>query len=213
MQYSFSSTDAARVRVAVVATAMAGGPIGFLLGVLQQAHGRMLLVWLAGGAVVGAVVAWLVIHLVTGVIGEVAGRLLMPTGGSSPAVPDYSYQDALVARGEVEAALRSYESLMVEAVSPTLMLRAADLYAGSGRDAARATLLYRRARDLPGCTRAQDLYASNRLIELHLATPGEERRALTELRRLADRWPGTPEGEQARAAIMRVKETLSDVGH
>ena len=212
MRYSLSSVDSGRVRIAVALFAFGGAPIGFLLGVLEHARGRMLLAWLAGGAIVGAMVGWMGINLISGIAGDVAGRIFMPTGGSSPAAPDYSYQDTLVARGDIEAALRSYEALMMDDVSATLMLRAADLYARPGHDAARASMLYRRARELASCSRPQDLYASNRLIELHLATPGEERRALTELRRLADRHAGTPEGERARASIMTVKQSLTAEG-
>ncbi|HYD53737.1 MAG TPA: hypothetical protein VEA99_13965 [Gemmatimonadaceae bacterium] len=207
-RYDLSDHDKARLQASLLSLALGGSAIGLLLGILEKARGSMLLVWSVGGAVVGAFVAWMMATVLGEVAGRVAGRILMPSGGGSPAAPDYSYQDALVARGEIDAALRSYEALLSASGSPTVMLRAADLYMGSGRDRARAAALYRQARQAAGCSRAQDLYASNRVIELHLTTPGEERRALPELRRLAERHAGTPDGERARESIATLKRSL-----
>ena len=46
-------------------------------------------------------------------------------------------------------------------------------------------------------------------IHLHLGPLEDEGRALVEMRRLIDRFPGTVEADQARAALARIKTDRS----
>ena len=115
-------------------------------------------------------------------------RFLAVSGRSTPAAADYSMEQALVERGDLEAALSLYEARFAASPDDTeAMLRAADLYARSAGNPQRAVELFNALRRVDGVTPQQDLYATNRLIDLYtgpLATPA---RALAELRRLIDR--------------------------
>lgn len=205
---SLHDIDVARTRIWTASLAVVGAGLGGLLAILRHAHGVGTVAWIGGGALVAGVAARAGIGALGASAGRVAGRIFMPSGASSPAAPDYSYQDSLVARGAVDAALRSYDALIAEGESAALLLRVADLCTRPGGDRTRALALFRRARELPGCSSEQDVYATNRLVDLHLAASAESGRALVELRRLADRHAGTREGARARDAIARLKREM-----
>jgi hypothetical protein len=134
--------------------------------------------------------------------GLAAQTLYAPTGFTTPYARTFSYQEAMAMRGDVAGALASYEALMTELPHDVAVrFAAAALYADKGRDAARAAALYREARLLPAATRANELAATNALIDLYRGPLADEARMLVELRRLAERFAGTPPGELARAAI------------
>jgi hypothetical protein len=126
--------------------------------------------------------------------------------GGTPYEEQFSYQEALAARGDVAAALESYEAVISErpdAVTPRL--KAAELYARKGRDPRRAAELLREARALPGVTPRDALYASLRLVDLYEGPLGEMGRALVELRRLVELYPDSEVAFGARSAITRIK--------
>jgi len=86
-------------------------------------------------------------------------------------------------------------------------IRAADLCAKSGRRE-REELLYHAEQRLPCVASSDDLYASNRLVDLYLAWPGHETKGLRELRRLIDTYPETDVAERARAGLVNLKSQL-----
>jgi hypothetical protein len=53
-----------------------------------------------------------------------------------------------------------------------------------------------------------DIYASNRLVDIYLAWPGHEMKGLRELRRLIDTYPETDLAERARAGLVNLKSQL-----
>ena len=139
--------------------------------------------------------------------GAIARAYTMPSGNSTPYEEQFSYQESLAARGDVAGALASYESIIAgrpEAVVPRL--RAADLYARRGKDPARAAVLFREARGLAGTSPRDALYASSRLVDLYEGPLNDPGRALVELRRLVELYPGTDVAAGARKAIARIKE-------
>jgi hypothetical protein len=136
---------------------------------------------------------------------RVAGTLLVPDsrGGHTPG---YSHIEALEARGDFTAALDAWERVVVDtpdALAPRI--HAADLYARKAKNPVRAAELFRSVQTHPQVPDDTLRYVSQRLIDLLLGPLNDEGRALVELRKVADRWPGTPEGEGARAAIARIK--------
>jgi hypothetical protein len=138
---------------------------------------------------------------------RMAGSLLVPDdrGGHSPG---YSHIEALEAKGDFTAALEAWERVVVEtpdALAPRI--HAADLYARKAKNPARAAELFRSVQAHPQAPDDTLRYVSQRLIDLLLGPLNDEGRALVELRKVADRWPGTPEGNGARAAIARIKST------
>ena len=86
-------------------------------------------------------------------------------------------------------------------------IHAADLYAKSGMRE-RAELLYHAAQRLPRAASSDDIYASNRLVDLYLAWPGHETKGLRELRRLIDTYPETDVAARARAGLVNLKGQL-----
>jgi len=84
---------------------------------------------------------------------------------------------------------------------------AAELYAKSELRE-RAEELYRSVQRLRDVSPQNDMFASNRLVDLYLAWPGHETKGLRELRRLIDTYPETDVAERARAGLVNLKSQL-----
>jgi hypothetical protein len=139
--------------------------------------------------------------------GEGVRAFVMPSGASTPRAPDYSREDTLVKRGDIAGALESYEAIISE--NPGVVdarLRAADLYARQGANAHRAVELFREVQRLPGASPAEDLYASNRLVDLFSGPLRQPGRAIVELRRIQQRHPRSVAAVHAPRAIAELKE-------
>jgi hypothetical protein len=107
-------------------------------------------------------------------------------------------------------ALEAYEKVIAEQPGrPAPRLRAAEHYARGGRDPRRAAELFREVRDLPDVTTRDAVYASSRLADLYDGPLGEPGRALVELRRIIERYPGTAVASHAREALPRLKARLA----
>jgi len=135
---------------------------------------------------------------------QLVARFIAPSGSTTPYEYGYSYQQALAAKGDIAGALESYEAVLRD--SPHALeahMQAAELYATSG-NAARAIELFRGVRAMPDATAQRIIYASNRLVDLYLAS-NDEGRALVELRRLIEEHPGTDTAQRARQALGRLK--------
>ena len=138
--------------------------------------------------------------------GRAASAIYAPSGASTPHLPSFSEQHALAMRGNIAAALASFEALMAGAPDdPHITLAAAEMYATHGKDPVRAAELYRQARLLPGATRGHEMTATNALIDLYRGPLGDKARMRAELRRLADRFAGSAPGEMARRALEEMK--------
>jgi hypothetical protein len=169
-------------------------------------------------AVLGAVVAGAIFGALTGYIGlafggaagAVAKAFTFPSGATTPYEEQFSYQEALAAKGDVAGALESYEAIVAErpgAVAPRM--RAAELYAQRGRNPRRAAELFREIRGIPGASSREVVYAASRLVDLYDGALSEPGRALVELRRIIEQHPGTPVAQHARDALPRLKARLA----
>jgi len=143
--------------------------------------------------------------------GQAAGdvvRVATAGANSTPYESKFSREESLVMRGRIDEALRAFEELIASpptGVDPAeARLRAAELYASSG-DVRRAAALLREVQRLPGVKPGQDIYASNRLVDLLLGPLAEPPRALVELRRLIERYPRTTAAAHARTALEKLK--------
>jgi hypothetical protein len=137
--------------------------------------------------------------------GKVVNEVLWPSGMGY--VRDFSYQEALAARGDVAGALASYEAVMRDSpADPEPRLRAAELCAKGGQDLQRAATLFRSVQGIPGVPAERLLYASHRLVDLYLGPLAEPGRALVELRRIIERFPGSAAAAQARTALTKLKQ-------
>ena len=162
-------------------------PVVFLSGVLGGL--------LAGGG--SALITWGISRGTGGAF----GAFIQPKGEYKR---DYSPEDALVARGDIDAAVASYEKIAADnAEDFDARFRAAELLAKRGPPE-RAAALYREIQTR-ATQRGDDVRASQRLIDLYLGWPEHEGRALRELRRLVDRYPGTDIATKARAALDKLK--------
>jgi hypothetical protein len=142
-----------------------------------------------------------------GATGGAISNALMPGTAGQAGVP-YSHIEALEARGDIAGALAAWEAA-IEASPDAVAARinAADLYAGKGGNHGRAAELFRAVQQHRTASPETQRYASQRLIDLYLGPLNDQGRALVELRRLAERWPDTPEGAGARKAIRDIKGT------
>lgn len=158
---------------------------------------------LASGAFVGSSGWW---------IGELVGaawKRFMVDGTSTPYVDQYSYQQALVMRGETDEALASFEAVIAERpheASPRL--KAAELYVREKRDYERAAALFRQVQRIEKVSRGDDILATNRLADLLTGPLNNPARALIEMRRLVDRHPDSAAAEHARGVIITLKERV-----
>lgn len=188
--------------IAAIAGAYVGARQGWPVAVIIP------VVLLVAAAV--AALSWLAAIKFVDAAGAGFGAFIAPTGASTPAAPDYSYQDALVMRGKVASALESYEAII--AASPGIVdarLRAADLYARAGGNPQRACDLFREVQRIPGVPAADDLYASNRLVDLYAGPLRQPGRAIVELRRIEKRYPRSPAAAHAPRAIAALKARVA----
>lgn len=186
------------VTVAILAAAAQGGKIS----------GSTVLGALAVGIVLGSFTGYLGLAIGTGA-SAVAKAVTLPSGKSTPYEEQFSYQESLEARGDVPAALESWEAVIAErpgAIAPRM--RAAELYAGRGANPQRAAELFREIRALPDVTPRDAVYAASRLVDLYDGQLNDAGRALVELRRIIEMHPGTPLAAHAREALPRLKARL-----
>ena len=112
-------------------------------------------------------------------------------------------------RGDIGGALASYEAIITE--QPGLVsarLRAAEHYIKGNRNPARAAELFREVRDIPGVPTRDAVYSSSRLVDLYDGPLGEPGRAVVELRRIIEQYPGSDIARHARTALPALKERL-----
>lgn len=186
---------------------VAGALIGGALGVRNGYSAALVVVSAVGGSIVFAVWWWFFVTGTSHGAGNLFGAFLQP-GGAGSYERQYSREDALVMRGDVEGALASYEEIILEApTDPQPRIRAADLCAKSGLRE-RAEILYRSVQRLRRVASRDDIYVSNRLVDLYLAWPGHEVNGLRELRRIIDTYPESDAAKHARAGLVNLKRQL-----
>ncbi len=133
-------------------------------------------------------------------------KRFMVDGASTPYVEQYSYQQSLVMQGKLDEALESFEAVIAEKpgeIDPRT--KAAELYDREKKNHKRAAELFREVQRIETCPPGTFIYAANRLVDLYLGPLNEPGRALVELRKLIDKYPGTPAAEQARTALANLK--------
>ncbi|MDH5234528.1 MAG: hypothetical protein OEW77_06170 [Gemmatimonadota bacterium] len=161
-----------------------------------------ILLVLAGAAVGGAIQGALV-H--TG--GTIATAIVQPSGRTTPYTPTFSHIQAIEVRGDLEGAARAWAEACAEhPVNARVWVKAADFHLRTLDDAAAALPLYQYVRDLEGAPSELVRYASQKIVDVYLGPLGDEGRALVELRRLIERYPGTVAADEARAALTRLKD-------
>lgn len=186
-------------------------PVGFVLaravGVSSEwrlvAAPLMALGMLTAGVVAVKTVQWCSSRVVL--------SFLQP-GGHGRAPVAHSRAEALAAAGRVDEARAEFDAARTGADGQMdiASLRAeAEFNATAAGDPRRAEELFLRIRRAPQATGNDELYASHRLIDLYLGPLADPGRVNVELRRMADRFPGTIDGSGALAALKRRKDEQS----
>lgn len=190
---------------------VAGAFIGAALAAKRDLGLPLLTLSALAGAIVLGTCWWYFVSRVSRGAGAVFGEFIQPTGSRTPYESQYSEQDAMVMRGEVARALASYEEIILSSPNdPQPRMRAADLYAKNGQWD-RAEALYKAVQRLPGTAPKDDVYVSNRLVDLYLQWSDREARALTELRRLIDTYPESDVAQRAKKGLANLKRQLGAV--
>lgn len=146
-----------------------------------------------------AVVVWTVVSS----SGRVAQSMLHPPSGGPRTIPT-SAAEALFTQGDIAGSMLAFDALRERhGATVELLRREADLHLGRDGRADRARELLVRLRQMPTASRGDELFATQRLIDLYLGALRDEPRALSEMRRLVERFPGTPDAEGARAELDR----------
>jgi hypothetical protein len=131
-------------------------------------------------------------------------------GSSTPYERQFSYEQSLVMKGRVDDALASFEAVI--ATEPELIaprIKAAELYAREKNDAQRAAELFRDVLRSPTITGGENVYVTNRLVDLYIGPLNDPGRALVELRRLIETRPGTDAAEHARRSLADIKARMN----
>ena len=197
-----------QVRSSLIIPVVAGGFIGAAVAARKNLSPGLVALSAVAGAVVLGTLWWFFVTRVSRGAGAAFGEFIQPSGDRTPYKTQYSEQDAMVMRGEVARALASFEAIILGSPNdPDPRVRAAELYIKNGqRD--RAEALYKSVQRMPRVSTTDDVYVSNRLVDLYLQWPEREVRALTELRRLIDTYPDTDIAERARAGLANLKSQL-----
>ena len=201
-----------QIRNSLIIPIVAGGLIGGALAARKNLSPALIALSAVAGAAILGVWWWFFVSRVSRGAGALFGEFIQPSGNRTPYQQQYSEQDAMVMRGDVPRALASYEEMILASPNdPQLRIRAAELYVkNSQRD--RAEALYKSVQRMPGVPARDDVYVSNRLVDLYLQWSGREVRSLTELRRLIDTYPDTDIAERARTGLANLKSQLGDAG-
>lgn len=201
------AADLLRTVSSLTIPVVAGALIGGALAVQRGLSAPLIVLSIFAGALILGTWWWLFVSRVSHGAGKAFSEFIQPSASGSYE-RQYSHEDAMVMRGDVGGALTSYEEIILEEPNdPQPRLRAAELYAKSQqRD--RAEELYRSVQRLPRLKPKDDVFASNRLVDLYLAWPGHETKGLRELRRLIDTYPETDVAQRARAGLVNLKSQL-----
>jgi hypothetical protein len=187
---------------------MVVGAVGFVFTALLQGNGYIPMNPLV--TVLGVVVSFytgkLIARTVLNSSARMASGIYNPDGASTAYTPSFSHIEALEIRGDLDGAAEAWELAVHEQPDSALTLvRAADFHLRARKDPQAAVELYLRARTLGTGNNDLRRYVQQKLVDLHLGPLADEGRALVELRRLIDGFPGTREAEGARAALAELK--------
>jgi hypothetical protein len=184
--------------------------LGFMLGPLfNLSLLKTILTAIALGTVAGLFI-WASVEKGSHAASQSFKAFIRPSGDTTPYIADDSLESAMVMRGDVAGALAQFESRM--AMSPSdarIRIRAAETFAGPGKNPIRARDLFREVQRIEGVAAADDIYASHRLIDLYRGPLNEPGKSLSELRRLADLYPDSLAGRKAVDALANLKKGMT----
>jgi len=163
----------------------------------------------------GSTAAGLCVGFLGAFVGNAAGntwKRFAVDGTSTPYKEQYSYQQSLVMQGRSADALDSFEAVIADKPAEVdARMRAADLYVREQGNFVRAAQLFREIQRIPTASIGDEVYATNRLVDLLNGPLEDTGRALVELRRLIERYPRSAAAHHARAALVKLKAERAEV--
>lgn len=184
-------------------------PFGFLLASMLGYKGTTRFLVALGFAVPLAIAGLLAILLAQRIGSGVLQAFLFPRGSRASAAIT-SHAESLAARGRYDEAAAEFAALRTKYPHDIPLLRVeAEFHAGPGGNPQIAAQVLNQLRRVPNVPAAVELYATHRLLDLYLGVLAEPGRALVELRRMADRFPDTPDGQGALAELTRRRDHLA----
>lgn len=162
------------------------------------------------GTLLGPVIIWSVATVLSGVAGRGVAFLFLPFGPGTLRKTDYSRAEALVVRGEYEAAILAYEEAIRDAPRDgEAYLRIARIFRDHVKRPEEALLWYQRGLEEAGFSRGQEILTRREMAELFIHHLQEPRRAAPDLARLAEEYPDTVAGKWAGEELARVKREIA----
>ena len=211
MAYSHENPDAGSAEWFATSGTLHGtitGVVGLVFTVLLQAKDYIpggILITMLGGVVaffIGRAIARLTLSAGASLVTSVYS----PSGDTTAYTPTYSHIEALEVKGDLDGAAAAWDAAVAERPDHVLTLvRAGDFHLRLRSDAAAALERYQRARALSGGSADTKRYVQQKIVDLYLGPLRDEGRAMVELRRLIDAFPGTREADGARAALTELK--------
>ena len=187
-----------------LALSLSGATLGAAAGGLLFGLAGFLL-----GAPMGFALVFLLSNTLAKGAGALAGTIYGASGNSTPAKREYSHPQALEARGHYQEALQAYQACCTEfPEDPEPYLRVARLYRNELHQYDDALAWFKKARAEATMTRALELLVTQEIVEIHTHKLSTPQRAIPELARLADRFPGTEAAQWARQRLGELRAAL-----
>ncbi len=129
-----------------------------------------------------------------------------PSGESTKYTPTYSHIEALEVKGDLAGAADAWDVAVAEHPEHVLtIVRAGDFYLRLRNEPSTALARYQQARALGTGSPDTQRYVQQKIVDLFLGPLQDEGRAMVELRRLIDAFPGTREADGARQLLAELK--------
>jgi hypothetical protein len=181
-------------------------PLGYGLATMREMTGRERLLGALVASIGMVVTGYAVLRIVQWLTGGTVNAIVHP-GGAGRGGKSYSQALALAAAGRVDEASAAFEALRAAEGDDVITLRAeAEMHAAPGGNPQRAVELFLRLRRIAVEGGKDELYASHRLIDVYHGALDDPGKVMVELRRMAERFPDTPDGQGARAELQRRRE-------
>lgn len=161
---------------------------------------------LPAGAIVGYFIGRTIARMAFGAGAQLVTSVYSPSGDTTKYTPTFSHIEALEIKGDLDGAAAAWEQAVEEHPDSILtIVRAADFHLRLRQDPDAALERFLRARALGTGTPDARRYVQQKIVDLYLGPLKDDGRAMVELRRLIDGFPGSREAEGARAALADIK--------
>lgn len=185
-------------------------PFGFGIASIMGYRGTTRFGVALGLAVLLSAVAILAILFAQRVGSGVVLTFLGASNGSGAPRAITSHAESLAARGRYDEATAEFAALRAAYPHDIPLRRTeAEFQAGVGGNPQIAAQVLNELRRVPNLPGPVERYATHRLLDLYLGVLADPGRAMVELRRMADRFPDTPDGQGALAELRRRREHLA----